>query len=138
MVLAYAEDTKTLWGRPASAARCGKEWSDYQAVQLPAECLCIVRCMGVSTRTLVTLGGFLFAENTKTLWSCFMAQLNDLADMLNEAVAKISFLQDAFTQDQVRIFRFSEPGLFGLYLILRDIETMISHVANEMPQAKEA
>jgi hypothetical protein len=68
MVLVYAGNTKTCWDRPASAARCGKEWSDYQAVQLPAEFLCIARCMGVPNRTLVTLGGFLFAENTKTCW----------------------------------------------------------------------
>ncbi len=56
----------------------------------------------------------------------------DLGDLLNECKAKVAFLTDVFSQDDVRTFSFSEQGMFGFYLILSDIETMIDHVGNEL------
>lgn len=39
--------------------------------------------------------------------------------------------------DELRTFRFSEDGAAGFYMILRDVETMLGHVANELRQEKE-
>jgi hypothetical protein len=64
-------------------------------------------------------------------------QLNNLADILNEERRKLAFIGDIFSQDDLHNFRFSDDGMAGFFFILRGIETMIEHVANELPHAKE-
>lgn len=80
---------------------------------------------------------FFMPGHARTYRRCRMAQDTiDLADTLNEARCKIAFIGDVFTQDEVRTFRFSNDGATGFYFILRDIETMLKHVSDELLPTK--
>ncbi|MDD5451506.1 MAG: hypothetical protein PHT49_06375 [Desulfovibrionales bacterium] len=56
--------------------------------------------------------------------------LSDLAHMLNVCYAKVNFIIDFFAQDGITTFQFSDSGLYGLYLVLRDIEEDLKHVSD--------
>lgn len=54
------------------------------------------------------------------------------ADRLNSCAAKLAFIQDAFTQEKTTRFSFSEDGMYGFYLIVRDIELEIRKIMEEV------
>ncbi|MDQ7838264.1 MAG: hypothetical protein RDU59_07210 [Thermodesulfobacteriota bacterium] len=56
--------------------------------------------------------------------------LYDLAATLNICRAKVDFIVDVFTQDGPSTFRFSESGLYGFYLVLRNISEDMEHVSD--------
>ena len=57
-----------------------------------------------------------------------MAQ-ESTGDRLHVCAAKLAFLTDTISQDTAKVFRLSEPGTYGLYLILSDIETELNNIA---------
>jgi hypothetical protein len=57
---------------------------------------------------------------------------NHITDILNDAVCKLSFICDVFSQKEVA-FDFSDDGLIGLYLILVDIRDMVDTCINDTP-----
>ncbi len=66
-----------------------------------------------------------------------MPSQTDLVDMLNVCRSKLAFITDAFTQDKVDVFRFSEEGMNGFYFILSDIEGDLEFISKELQHGKE-
>jgi hypothetical protein len=56
--------------------------------------------------------------------------LRDLPERLSVCRAKVDFIVDIFTQDGPTTFQFSTNGLYGFYLVLRNISKELEFVSD--------
>ena len=107
-----------------------------QACRIEPECLGYREVRGGFQGAVDNTRAF-YCPKVKNPWRLTMPQQTDLVDMLNVCRSKLAFISDAFTQDEVDVFRFSEEGMNGFYFILSDIEGDLEFISNEMQQREE-
>jgi len=104
----------------------------FWAFQLPAESL-RREAQGRFLQGLSQLCGlFVCPQREKTCRRLTMTDRIEAADRLTVCAAKLSFITDIFSQDEIRTFRFSEDGMSGFYFVVSEIEQELSLIAKEV------